>query len=146
MAHSKVNVNKSFILDNIFENLKKPRTSNWVSGHFANDSFTHHVRQVRPGYTCEFFSRRQRNGSTFIALLPRVIKLHVSHTLRGNAIVTGHVEIRKLKYFNFRQRLPKISNYSRIVWAGNVKAIFSQPMKFAEVWPLCCAGLFHSIA
>jgi cold shock CspA family protein len=37
---------------------------------------------------CDFFSRRQRNGSNFIALLARVIKSLVCHTLRGNAIVT----------------------------------------------------------
>ena len=35
-----------------------------------------------------FSSRRQRNGSNFIALLARVIKMRVFHVLRGNAIVT----------------------------------------------------------
>ena len=53
------------------------------------------------------------------------------YSARGNAIVPNTLgnRCRKLKYYNFRQRLPKISNYSRIFWAGNVKAIVSQPMK-----------------
>ena len=34
-----------------------------------------------------FFSRRQRNGSNFIALPARVMKMRVFHVLRGNAIV-----------------------------------------------------------
>ena len=34
-----------------------------------------------------FFSRRQRNGSNFIALPARAIKMSVFHVLRGNAIV-----------------------------------------------------------
>ena len=42
-----INDNKSLTLDNIiFENLKNPRISNWVSGDFANYSFAHSARQV----------------------------------------------------------------------------------------------------
>ena len=67
------------------------------------------------GLHVRFFpSRRQRNGSNFIALLARVIKMRVFHVLRGNAIVTnlfGNVA-EKLNQFNFRQRLQKISYYT----------------------------------
>ena len=71
MAQSKVNVNIGFTLDSmIFKNLKSPRISNWVSDHFANDLFTHNVRQVAGSII-----RIARGKTTFKKEMKRYVNL-----------------------------------------------------------------------
>ena len=120
VGHLKVHAN--FVFQAFFSKLKNEKRKSAINFRFSKGRDTRAI----------FFSRRQGNGSNFIGLLARVIKLHVSHTLRGNAIVTACVgqTLPKVEIFQISATIAENIKLLTLVWAGNVKAIFSQPMKF----------------
>ena len=65
---------------------------------------------LRLDYTCNFSLAPEPNGSNFIALLARVIKLHVPHTFRGNAVVTRYVGKSLLKTERFQHSVTIAEN------------------------------------